>query len=329
MSRLPDSREMLSATAAAEAFALIMDGKAEADDLKRFLSDMADRPIASGELVAAAQAMRARMRTVAAPTGAIDVCGTGGDGRHSWNVSTAVALVVASCGVPVAKHGNRAASSRSGAADVLAALGISLETPLDTLERQLADLGIAFLFAANHHPAMAHVAAVRKALAKKTIFNMLGPLANPAGVRMQLLGVGDPAWMPLMAEALQQLEMTRALVVHGDDGLDELSISGPSQLWNVRPEAIQRLRLSPQEAGLNIYPLEALRGGGPEENAAALLALLKGQAGAYRDIVCLNAGAALMMANKAQDVRQGAALAARALDEGAALDLLNRWRDFA
>lgn len=329
MSRLPDSRIILSAEAAEAAFALIMDGKAAADDLMRFLSDMADRPVAVTELVAAARALRARMRTVTAPAGAIDVCGTGGDGRHSWNVSTAVALVVASCGVPVAKHGNRAASSRSGAADVLAALGINLETPPQQLERQLAELGIAFLFAANHHPAMAHVAAARKALAKKTIFNMLGPLANPAGVRQQLLGVGDPAWMPLMAEALQQLGMTRALVVHGDDGLDELSISGPSALWDVQPHQIQRLRLTPQEAGLACHPLAALRGGDPQDNARALLALLEGAAGAYRDIVCLNAGAALMMANKAPDVRQGAQLAAQALDQGAALDLLNRWRDFS
>ena len=329
MTRLPDSQRPLSPAVAAAAFDIIMDGKAAPEDLARFLSDMADRPFDVGEVVAAAQAMRARMRKVRAPEGAIDVCGTGGDGRHSWNVSTAVALVVASCGVPVAKHGNRAASSRSGAADVLASLGIQLDQPLEMLERQLAELGIAFLFAANHHPAMAHVAAVRKALGKKTIFNMLGPLANPAEVRQQLLGVGDPQWMPLMAQALQQLGMARALVVHGEDGLDELTVTAASHLWDVGPTAIAQHSITPEMAGLARHPAADLRGGSPDDNAQALLRLLEGQRGAYRDIVCLNAGAALMMANRAQDVRQGAALAAQALDQGAALDLLNRWRDFS
>lgn len=329
MSRLPDSRIALSTTDAEAAFETIMSGKAEAEDLARFLSDMAERPLDVSELVAAARALRGRMVKVAAPASAIDVCGTGGDGRHSWNVSTAVALVVASCGVPVAKHGNRAASSRSGAADVLASLGVKLEQPVAVLERQLAELGISFLFAAHHHPAMAHVAAVRKALGKKTIFNMLGPLANPAGVTRQLLGVGDVTWMELMAHALQQLGSDSAMVVHGDDGLDELTVTAASQCWTVSPHDIRRATITPEQAGLGRHAPEALRGGSPEENAQALLALLSGAKGAYRDIVCLNAAAALVMAKAAPDMAQGAAKAAEALDNGAALALLHRWRDFA
>ncbi len=329
MTTLPDARAPLPPDVARDAFDAIMDGRVADSDIARFLVEIANRSAAVVEIVAAATAMRRRMIPIMAPAGAIDVCGTGGDGRHSWNISTAVAIVVAACGVPVAKHGNRAASSRSGAADVLAALGVNLDVPIDTLERQLDELGIAFLFAANHHPAMARVAAVRKALGRKTIFNMLGPLANPAGVTRQLLGVGDPAWMEPMAHALADLGAISAMVIHGSDGLDELTVTGPSDTLTWNGSNFTRRRLTPADAGLSEHPADALVGGSPEQNAAALLALLGGAPGAYRDIVLLNSAAALIVGGVETDFIPATRRAAEALDQGRAMALLERWRTYA
>ena len=321
---LPRAARPLAPETAAAAFATIMDGGAADDDIARFLVEMADRGETVTEVVAAARALRARMIPIEAPPGAIDVCGTGGDGAGSLNVSTAVSIVVAACGVPVAKHGNRAASSRSGAADVLRALGLDLDRPPAHAEASLAELGIGFLFAANHHPAMARVAGVRRALGRRTIFNLLGPLANPAEVTRQLVGVFAPAWVRPMADALHDLGAEAAIVVHGADGLDELSVAGPSFVAGWSAEAV-----APEDAGLQRHPRDAIVGGDAAHNAAALSRLLEGEAGAYRDIVLMNAAAALIVAGQAVGWPQGAARAAKAIDGGAARHLLARWIAFA
>ncbi len=323
---LPDARAPLSPEDAAHAFATIMDGGADDEAIAAFLTAMADRGETVAEVTAAARSLRARMIPVEAPPGAIDVCGTGGDGKGSLNVSTAVAIVVAACGVPVAKHGNRAASSQSGAADVLRELGLDLDRPPAHAEATLAELGIAFLFAANHHPAMARVAPVRRALGRRTIFNLLGPLANPAEVKRQLVGVFAPAWVHPIAQTLGALGAEAALVVHGEDGLDEISLSGPTLAahWPDRAPT----RIAPEDANLSRHPLAALTGGSAAHNAAALTRLLAGEAGAYRDTVCLNAAAALMIADMADTLPHGVLLAAEAIDSGAARRLLARWIAF-
>ena len=325
---LPDASRPLSAEDAAAAFAQIVDGGCGDAEIAAFLTAMAARGETVAEVAAAARVLRARALTIAAPADAIDVCGTGGDGKHSLNISTAVAIVVAACGVRVAKHGNRAASSRSGAADVLAALGVDTGMAADRVEACLAELGIAFLFAARHHSAMARVAPVRRALGIKTIFNLLGPLANPAGVRRQLVGVYDARWVRPLAEVLRELGAERAMVVHGLDGIDELTVTGPSRAALLADGRIVEFELAPEDAGLERYPPEALAGGEPPENAAALTALLGGALGAYRDVVLLNAAAALQVAGRAADLGHGAALAAAAIDSGAARALLQRWSQF-
>lgn len=330
MRPLPDARAALSAEEARAAFDTIMDGGADDAGVAAFLVALADRGETVDEVVAAVSALRARMRPVEAPPGTIDVCGTGGDNSGSLNVSTAVAIVVAACGVPVAKHGNRAASSRSGAADVLAALGVPLDRPPAFAEACLAERGIAFLFAANHHPAMARVAGVRRALGRRTIFNLLGPLANPAEVKRQLLGVFAPTWAEPIARALIALGGEAAMVVHGDDGLDELTVTGGSAVVRVGVDGVAVAgRVTPGEAGLAVHEGAALVGGDPAHNAARLVALLGGEAGAYRDIVLLNAAGALMVAGRVDGWREGAALAAEAIDSGGARDLLARWVAFS
>jgi anthranilate phosphoribosyltransferase len=321
---LPDTASPLSRDGAAQAFADILDGVAEEDAIAAFLIGLSERGETAVEIAEAARAMRRRLIAIEAPAGAIDVCGTGGDGHHTLNVSTAVALVVAASGVPVAKHGNRAASSKAGAADTLEALGLDLRAAGACAQRSLADLGIAFLFAANHHPAMARITPIRRRIARRTIFNLMGPLANPAGVTRQLIGIARPDYAPLYAEALAQLGTEAALVVSGEEGLDELSGAGPSVAIPVGPVALPS-RIVPEDAGLPRHPLAAIRGGDPRANAAALRRLLAGEEGAYRDAVLLNAAAALIVAGAAAALPQGAVLAARALDAGAADMLLDRW----
>ncbi len=329
--RLPDSMQPLDPAAAAAAFTAIFDGVVDHDELAAFLTALAYRGETVIEVAAAARALRARAHTIEAPANAIDVCGTGGDGRHTLNVSTAVAIVVAACGVPVAKHGNRAASSRSGAADVLEALGIRTDAPHATVERSIAMLGIGFLNAPRHHAAMAQVASVRRALGTRTIFNLLGPLANPASVSRQLVGVFDRRWLRPFAEVLHALGSAAAMVVHGSDGLDELTVTGPSRVAELRGGGVREYSVMPADAGLDVHPAAALTGGDPAYNAAALTALLDGAPGAYRDIVLLNAAAALIVASEAPpgDWPGAAARAVTAIDSGAARALLARWKEFA
>lgn len=326
MSLLPDPSSPLDHSTAAEAFACLLDGRSSDEDIAAFLTVMSDRGETAVEIAAAAQAMRDRMIPISAPAGAIDVCGTGGDGHHTLNVSTAVSLVVAACDVPVAKHGNRAASSMSGAADTLEALGLDLTRAADIAERSLGDIGICFLFAQNHHPALKRLGPIRRALNRRTIFNLMGPLANPAGVSRQLIGIARPDYVPIYAQALAALGAERAMVVSGDEGLDELSVAGGNDVAEVTAgEIVSMRRWSHADAGLPRHPIEAIRGGNAQYNAAALRALLGGEHGAYRDAVLFNAAAALMVAGVASDLRAGVEEAAEAIDKGLANALLNCW----
>lgn len=322
---LPDATAPLDHDAAAVAFAAILDGDAEAEEIATFLIEMADRGETAVEIAACARAMRQRMVPVAAPPGAIDVCGTGGDAQHSLNISTAVAIVIAAAGVPVAKHGNRAASSKAGAADTLEALGLDLTVASATAERSLADLGIAFLFAQKHHPALAPLAPIRRAIGRRTVFNMVGPICNPAGVKRQLIGVARPDFLPVYAETLELLGTEAALLVAGDEPLDELSIAGPSTMVRVGATGSGTERISPADGGLSPHALDALRGDDPAYNAAALRRLLQGEPGAYRDAVLLNAAAALMVAGRADSLGDGVEEAGEVLDNGLANALLDCW----
>jgi anthranilate phosphoribosyltransferase len=319
---LPDASTALTADLASEAFANILDGNVAAEDIQNFLTVMSNRDETSIEIAAAVREMRKRMISINAPAGAIDVCGTGGDGSHSLNISTAVAIVVAACEVPVAKHGNRAASSKAGAADTLEALGLNLDRASETAEATLADLGICFLFAQKHHPALGPLAPIRKAIGKRTIFNLTGPAANPARVKRQLIGVARPDFMPVYAGALELLGYDDAMLVAGDEPLDELSISGPSSVIRLG-QTVERI--TPDTAGLGRHPIEALKGGDAAYNAAALTRLLDGEAGAYRDAVLLNAAAALMVAGHTDDWQTGVEEAAEAIDKGLAKALLKCW----
>jgi anthranilate phosphoribosyltransferase len=326
MTSLPDPREPLSPQAADAAFAALFDDDLPEAEIAAFLVAMAARGETATEIAAAARAMRARMIPIEAPEGAIDVCGTGGDGHHTLNVSTAVSLVVAAGGVPVAKHGNRAASSKAGAADTLEALGLDLESAADSAQATLADLGICFLFAQKHHPALKRLGPIRKAIGQRTIFNLMGPLANPAGVRRQLVGIARPAYVPIYAQALAELGVDRAMIVSGDEGLDELSLAGGNDIAEVTGAGIVAMRrIAAEDAGLPTHPVEAIRGGDPAHNAAALRALLQGEPGPYRDAVLLNAAAALVVAGAAHDLRGGVEQATETIDAGLANALLNCW----
>lgn len=265
------------------------------------------------------------MLPVNAPENAIDVCGTGGDGHHTLNVSTAVSLVVAACGVPVAKHGNRAASSKAGAADTLEALGLDMDAAGRSAEKTLGEIGICFLFAKNHHPAMGRIQPIRRKIGQRTIFNLMGPLSNPAGVTNQLIGIARPAYVPIYADAMARLGTARSLIVSGDEGLDELSLAGGNEVAMVSRSGFEMRRVDAGMAGLAHAPIEAIRGDDPKHNAAALKALLMGTPGPYRDAVLLNAAAALLVADIGTSWQDRAALAAEALDSGRALALLERW----
>lgn len=326
MPTFPDPSVPLSADEAKGAFSAMLDGAGTDEEIAAFLIALSDRGETAEEIAAAARAMRDRMIPVDGPANAIDVCGTGGDGHHTLNVSTAVALVVAACGVPVAKHGNRAASSKAGAADTLEALGVDLSVSPETAARQLGDLGICFMFAQNHHPALKRLAPIRKAIGRRTIFNLLGPLANPAHVRRQLVGIARPAYVPIYAEALHLLGTDHALVVSGDEGLDELSTAGGNDVAEVTVAGtVAMRRIHPEDAGLPRHPVDAIRGGEPRHNAEALRRLLMGEEGAYRDAVLLNAAAALIVAGEVKTLRDGAEEAAEAIDKGLANALLNCW----
>ena len=325
MSILPDVTHPLDEAEAEAAFGAMLDGAPADEEIARFLSDLSDRGETAAEIAGAARAMRARLIPVEAPSNAIDVCGTGGDGHHTLNVSTAVAIVVAACGVPVAKHGNRAASSKAGAADTLEALGLDLDRAMETAEQTLADLGIGFLFAGKHHPSMGRIMPIRKKLGRRTIFNLMGPLANPARVRRQLVGIARPAYVRIYAEALARLGTTRSFVVSGDEGMDELSLAGGNELADIAGGEVRMKRVDAAEAGLPHAPVEAIRGGDPAANAAALRDLLLGATGPYRDAVLFNAAGALLLAGEVESWTEGAEEAAEAIDRGLAKALLDCW----
>ena len=322
---LPPASEHMDEAQAERVFGLILDGEVGEEAIAAFLSDMSERSETAEEIAGAAKALRARLIPIEAPDDAIDCCGTGGDGHHTLNVSTAVSLVVAACGVPVAKHGNRAASSKSGAADTLEALGLDMEAAGRTAEKTLEKLGICFLFAKNHHPAMGRIQPIRQRIGRRTIFNLMGPLSNPAGVRRQLIGIARPAYVPIYARAKARLGTQRTMIVSGDEGLDELSLAGGNEIADVRGTAFAMRRANASDAGLPNAPVEAIRGGDATHNAAALTALLNRNPGPYRDAVLFNAAATLMVAGKADGWEAGAAMAAEAIDAGRARELLADW----
>jgi len=314
----------MSEDQAEEVFEVIMSGDATPAQIGGLLMALRVRGETVEEITGAARIMRAKALAVAAPEGAIDTCGTGGDGSGTYNISTAAAFVVAGAGVPVAKHGNRALSSKSGSADVLAALGIKVDADMTLVTESLWQNNIGFLMAPRHHNAMRHVAGPRVELGTRTIFNLLGPLANPAKAKFQILGVFASQWVEPMAEVLGRLGVERAWTVHGLDGLDELTITAPSLVSEWKDGKVHSFEIRPSDAGLRMAHASELKGGDAAFNAAALRALLEGAPGAYRDIVLFNAGAALVVAGKAADLKEGVTLAAKSIDDGAAKAALDR-----
>ncbi|BCW89419.1 Anthranilate phosphoribosyltransferase [Alphaproteobacteria bacterium SO-S41] len=316
--------EVLNADEAAAAFAIVMRGEASAAQTGALLTALRVRGETVDEIAGAVTAMRGAMLSVEAPPHAIDCCGTGGDGAHTLNISTAVAFVLAGAGVAVAKHGNRAITSKSGAADVLASLGVPVELEPAAAAAALAQNNFAFLFAPKFHPAMRHVGPVRQELGFRTLFNLLGPLANPAGVKRQLIGAPTIEAARKIAGVLALLGVERAWVASGHGGLDEISPSGESTVFIVEDGGIAEHAVTPDDAGLPRHPIEAIRGGDATVNAAALIALLDGERGAYRDTVVLNAAAALVVAGKSASLIDGARLAAETIDSGAASERLKQ-----
>lgn len=310
--------EDLSAAATQEIFDEIFTGRANREDVAALLLGLRRKGETVEEILGAARAMRASMLAMPAPANAIDIVGTGGDNHGTLNVSTATALVVAGCGVPVAKHGNRTATSRSGSSDALKMLGINLEPDWAILERCLPEVGLVFLFAPRHHPAMRHVAEIRRELGVRTIFNRLGPLTNPANVKKHLIGAYDLESLGPMAEVLRELGSEYAWLAHGHDGMDEISTTGPTDIVEMHHNQLKHFTLTPEEIGLPRARLEDLKGGDPAANAEALRQLLDGATGAYRDIVLMNAAAALIVAGKTARLKDGVALAAESIDSGAA-----------
>ena len=310
-----------------EAFDIMMSGDATPSQTGAFLMGLRVRGETVDEITGAAKAMRLRALVVNAPPDTVDTCGTGGDASGSYNVSTGAALVVAACGVPVAKHGNRALSSKSGSADILTALGVNIEADIPLVERAITEAGIGFLMAPRHHGAMRHVAGTRVELGTRTIFNILGPLSNPAGTERQVIGVFDAKWLRPVAEVLGKLGSSRVWVVHGDDGMDELTTTASSQVAELRDGNVSTFSVTPEDAGLTRAAAAALKGGDPKENAAALRAVLDGEVSAYRDIVLLNAAAALVVAERAADLAEGVAQAMAAVDGGKAREVLAKLVD--
>jgi len=302
----------------------IMSGGATPSQLGAFLMGMRVKGETVVEIAAAVSIMRERMVPVEAPDGAVDIVGTGGDGAGTLNISTASAIVVASAGVPVAKHGNRALSSKSGAAECLQALGVKIDLAPEQITRCIREAGVGFMFAPAHHPAMKHVGPTRQEIGTRTMFNLLGPQSNPAGVHRYLLGVYAEEWVEPVAAALLANRAVKALVVHGSDGLDEITITGPTHFASIANGSLTTGMITPEEAGLTRATPESIKGGDPQHNAEALRALLGGSPSAYRDIVLLNSAAALIVADKVADLKAGAALAAECIDSGAAKATLDK-----
>lgn len=306
------------------AFTLIMNGEATPAQMGAFLMGLRMRGVTVAELTAGASVMRAKAKMVTAPADAIDIVGTGGDGAHTYNISTAAVLVVAGCGVTIAKHGNKAASSKSGTADALSILGLKLDIEPEAIERCIREAGVGFMFAPAHHTAMKYVGPVRGELGIRTIFNLLGPLSNPAFVKRQTIGVFAKRWVEPFAEVLRNLGSEKAWVVHGSDGLDELTTTGPTYVAELDNGKIRTFEVTPEEAGLKRATLADLRGGEPAYNAAAITRLLDGEKGPYRDIVLLNSAAALIVAGRVSTLKEGVEMAAQAIDSGAAKKSLAR-----
>lgn len=313
----------LSRSEVAEIMTEIADEKATAAQVGAFLALLRVKGETVDELLGAAEVVRARVAKVEADENCLDTCGTGGDGQNTFNISTGAAIVAAGAGAVVAKHGNRSVSSRCGSADVLSALGVNVEAPKPVLERCLRELGLAFLFAPKHHPAFKAVAVVRRELGVRTVFNLLGPMANPAGARRQLMGVFEPRWVPVVGQVLARLGARHALVVHGS-GLDEISLTGETLVCEVRDGALREFRLHPEDLGLSRCAPGALAGGDAQQNATILREVLEGKPGAPRDAVVLNAGAALVAAGKARELTEGIELAVESIDRGHAADKLGR-----
>jgi anthranilate phosphoribosyltransferase len=309
---------------AARGFDRMMSGEATPSQMGGLLMALRVRGETVEEITGAVTTMREKMLRVTAPPDAVDVVGTGGDASGSYNISTCAAFIVAGAGVPVAKHGNRALSSRSGAADVLGALGVKIEIAADDVGRCISEAGIGFMFAPAHHPAMKNVGPTRVELGTRTIFNLLGPLSNPAGVKRQMVGVFSRQWVEPLAQVLKNLGSESAWVVHGSDGLDEITISGPTHVAALENGAVRMFEISPEDVGFKRAKPESLRGGDANENAAALLDVLKGKQGAFRDVAILNASAGLIVAGRASDLKQGVALATQSIDSGEAEGRLDR-----
>ena len=309
---------------AANAFARMMSGEATPSQMGGLLMALRVRGETVDEITGAVNTMRAKMLGVKAPADAVDIVGTGGDASGSYNISTCAAFIVAGCGVPVAKHGNRALSSRSGSADVLGALGVNIDLTPDDVGRCVAKAGIGFMFAPSHHPAMKNVGPTRVELGTRTIINLHGPLSHPASVKRQMLRTFSKQWIEPMAQVLHNIVVQAAWVVHGSDGLDEITTAGTTSVAELKGGAIRTFEISPEEAGLPRGKPEALKGGDAETNAKALLDVLKGKASAIRDVALLTAAAALIVAGKASDLKEGAALAAKSIDSGEAEGRLDR-----
>jgi anthranilate phosphoribosyltransferase len=302
----------------------MMSGEATPSQMGGLLMALRVRGETVEEITGAVAAMRSKMLRVIAPESAIDVVGTGGDASGSYNISTCAAFILAGCGVPVAKHGNRALSSKSGAADVLQALGVKIDLNSEQVGACIRDAGIGFMFAPAHHPAMKNVGPTRVELGTRTIFNLLGPLSNPAGVKRQMIGTFSRHWIEPMAQVLANLGSESIWVVHGSDGLDEITTSGPTSVAELKDGKIRTFDITPEDAGLPRGKPDALRGGDADHNARALLDVLRGKRGPFRDVAVLNAAAALIVAGKAKDLKDGAAIATKAIDSGEAEGRLTR-----
>jgi len=315
----------LSQAEAEDAFDIIMSGASDLAQMAAFIMALRVRGETIDEIVGGAKVLRAKATKLNSPAGTVDTCGTGGDGIGTYNISTAAAIVAAAAGATVAKHGNRSVSSKSGSADVLVALGANIEISAAANEQSLRDHNFAFMFAPAHHKAMRHVAAARGSLQLRTIFNLLGPLANPAHSKRQILGVFDKKWVRPMAEVLAKLGSEHVWVVHGSDGLDEITNTGDTYVAELKDGQITEFTVNPADVGLALSSLDDLKGGDAEQNAAAIKALLAGHRSAYRDIVLMNTGAALLVAGAVETFSAGVKRAAEAIDSGAAETTLNDW----
>ena len=315
--------EALSVEEARDAFDVIMSGEATPSQIGGFLMALRVRGESVDEITGAVTTMRAKMLTVEAPEDAIDIVGTGGDGSGTYNISTCAALVVAACGVPIAKHGNRALSSKSGAADVLIALGVDIDIGPEKIAQCILNAGVGFMFAPAHHAAMKHVGATRVELGTRTIFNLLGPLSNPARTRRQVIGVFAPQWVEPVAHVMKNLGAERVWVCHGD-GLDEITTTGETKVAELKDGKVTTFSVTPEDAGLKRAALADLKGGSGEDNAAAIRELLAGKKDPFRDVVLINAAAALVVAGKEADLKDGVKQAAKAIDSGAARAVLDR-----